>query len=147
MSDDGRVRAAFEEVLDASEPEREQRIGSACRGDTRVEREVRALLEARRQAGDFLNNPPLSTGGLTPSRPSLAGVTLGRYRLLRVISEGGMGSVYEAEQENPRRTVAVKIIASAAAFGQQLQRFEYEAQILGRLRHPGLAQVYEAGVQ
>src|SRR5262249_48122191 len=60
--------------------------------------------------------------------------------------EGGMGTVYEAEQDNPRRTVALKVIRPGLASDALLQRFAREAQILGRLHHPGIAQVYDAGV-
>ncbi len=70
---------------------------------------------------------------------------LGHYRIVRKIAEGGMGAVYEAEQENPRRTVALKIVRSGFASDELLRRFQHEAQILGRLHHPGIAQVFEAG--
>ncbi len=56
-----------------------------------------------------------------------------------------MGSVYEAEQEKPRRRVALKVIRQGCASSQALRRFELEAHVLGRLQHPGIAQVYEAG--
>src|SRR6185369_3194337 len=80
---------------------------------------------------------------------SVHGVTItprviGRYKVLRVIGEGGMGVVYEAEQEQPRRTVALKVIKSGMATPESLQRFEQEAHALGRLQHPGIAQIYEA---
>src|SRR5262249_38611838 len=61
------------------------------------------------------------------------------------IAEGGMGIVYEAEQEQPRRTVAVKVIKPGLATPALLHRFELEAEALGRLQHPGIAQIYEAG--
>ncbi len=72
---------------------------------------------------------------------------IGRCRIRRLLASGGMGVVYEAEQENPRRIVAVKVMSRAfAARGRAaLRRFEYEAQILARLDHPGIAKIYEAG--
>lgn len=70
----------------------------------------------------------------------------GRYRLLRVIGEGGMGTVYEAEQVAPRRLVALKALRSSTTAGDRaLRRFALEAEVLARLQHPGIAQVYEAG--
>ena len=69
-----------------------------------------------------------------------------RYRVVRVLGEGGMGTVYEAEQDNPRRTVALKVIRAGLTSPALLKRFAQEAQILGRLYHPGIAAVYEAGV-
>ncbi|MEE2906455.1 MAG: protein kinase, partial [Planctomycetota bacterium] len=58
---------------------------------------------------------------------------------------GGMGTVYEAMQQSPRRTVALKMMRSGISSKNALRRFEYEAQALGRLRHPNIAQIYEAG--
>ena len=63
--------------------------------------------------------------------------TIGRYRILRLLGEGGMGTVYEAEQEHPRRTVALKVIKPGFAGPEQLRRFEQESQALGRLQHSG----------
>jgi WD40 repeat protein/predicted Ser/Thr protein kinase len=71
---------------------------------------------------------------------------IGHYRVVRLLGEGGMGAVYEAEQENPRRCVALKVIRPGLVSPALLKRFTHEAQILGRLHHPGIAQIYEAGV-
>ena len=71
--------------------------------------------------------------------------SIGRYRILCLLGEGGMGAVYEAEQDQPRRLVALKVIRGAWASPDLLRRFEQESQALGRLHHPGIAQIYEAG--
>lgn len=68
----------------------------------------------------------------------------GQYRIIRVIGEGGMGTVYEAEQINPRRRVAIKAIRSGLRSPMMRRRFEYEAQVLARLEHDGIARLYEA---
>ncbi len=70
---------------------------------------------------------------------------IGHYAIRSVVASGGMGTVYKAVQENPRRVVAIKIMKAGVASGSALRRFEFESQLLGRLRHPGIAQVYEAG--
>jgi tetratricopeptide (TPR) repeat protein len=70
---------------------------------------------------------------------------IGHYHIKRVIASGGMGTVYEATQENPRRVVALKVMKHGIASRSALRRFEYESQILARLHHPGIAQVFEAG--
>lgn len=70
---------------------------------------------------------------------------IGTYRILGRLGQGGMGSVFEAEQDNPRRTVALKVIRPGLATPRMLRRFEHEAQALGRLQHQGIAQIYEAG--
>jgi predicted Ser/Thr protein kinase len=80
----------------------------------------------------------LETGRELPER-------IGRYRILRLLGEGGMGSVFEAEQEQPRRTVALKVIRTGLLTSGVLQRFDRESQALALLQHPGIAQVYEAG--
>jgi serine/threonine protein kinase len=71
--------------------------------------------------------------------------TIGHYCILRLLGEGGMGSVYLAEQENPHRIVALKVIKPGFVNAELLRRFEQEANALGRLQHPGIAQIYEAG--
>jgi len=68
------------------------------------------------------------------------------YRIVSLLAEGGMGTVYEAEQDRPRRRVALKVVRFGLASPALVKRFSHEAQILGRLRHPGIAQVYEAGL-
>src|SRR5215831_1914863 len=78
------------------------------------------------------------------SRPELP-ERIGRYRILRLLGEGGMGCVFEAEQEQPRRTVALKVIRAGLLTADVLQRFDRESQVLALLHHPGIAQVYEAG--
>src|SRR5262249_35734774 len=70
---------------------------------------------------------------------------IGRYRILRLLGEGGMGAVYEAEQDNPRRGVALKVIRPCLVAPVLLKRFAQEAHILGRLHPPGIAKLYEAG--
>ena len=70
---------------------------------------------------------------------------IGTYRIVRLLGEGGMGAVYEAEQDHPRRTVALKVVKSAWAGPELLKRFEQESQTLARLHHSGIAQIYEAG--
>lgn len=86
-------------------------------------------------------SPASSVADKSPPLPA----SIGRYRILRLLGEGGMGAVYEAEQEFPHRTVALKVIRAGYASGEMLRRFETETQALGRLQHPGIAQIYEAG--
>ena len=71
---------------------------------------------------------------------------IGTYRILDVLGRGGMGIVYRAEQASPRRDVALKVIGRGFVSERLLRRFELEAQTLGRLKHVGIAQIYEAGV-
>ena len=70
---------------------------------------------------------------------------IGHYHIKRLIGHGGMGAVYEAVQEQPRRVVALKVMRTGAASRSAFRRFAYESQLLARLRHPYIAQVFEAG--
>jgi len=89
---------------------------------------------------------PNAGGAAAAVKSALALPTrIGRYRIVRLLGTGGMGAVYEAEQDHPRRNIALKVIRSSWASPQLLRRFEQESQTLGRLHHPGIAQIYEAG--
>ena len=76
----------------------------------------------------------------------LLGETFDGVTLRRLIAQGGMGRVYEAEQTTPRRPVAVKFVRPGLTSPALLKRFAYEAEILGRLTHPGIAQIHAVGV-
>ena len=76
----------------------------------------------------------------------LVGVHLDGVTIVRLVAEGGMGRVYEGWQEQPGRPVAVKVMRAGIASGSLLKRFEHEARILGRLRHPGIAQIHTVGI-
>lgn len=89
----------------------------------------------------------ISASGLSADGPLSPGVQMiGPYRVVRLLGSGGMGAVYEAQQSKPRRSVALKVIRQGIATASLLRRFELEAEVLARLQHPGIAQVYEAGV-
>jgi serine/threonine protein kinase len=126
-------------------------LDDRCAGDTALRDEVlrrqRSLDEYERRA-----TPPLVIAG-DPGSPSSAiagtdgsGAMIGDYRLIRKLGEGGMGIVYEAEQEHPRRLVALKVIRGGPILDAlSVKLFEREAQALGRLKHSGIATIYEAG--
>ena len=75
------------------------------------------------------------------------GHKIGDFEIIRIIGTGGMGNVYEAKQTHPHRSVALKIVKSAAATPATLHRFEMESEMLARLQHAGIAQVYDSGYQ
>jgi serine/threonine protein kinase len=70
---------------------------------------------------------------------------IGGYRILHKIGEGGMGTVYLAEQDDPNRRVALKVIRPDLLTTSLHRRFHLEVEVLGRLQHPGIAQILEAG--
>src|ERR1041384_1134435 len=70
--------------------------------------------------------------------------SIGDYRIIRKLGEGGMGVVYEAEQQRPRRRVALKVIRGGlASDDRHVKMFEREIEALARLKHPGIASIYE----
>lgn len=71
---------------------------------------------------------------------------MGAYRIVALLGRGGMGTVYEAEQDWPKRTVALKVIAAGLMTATMRERFKWEADVLARLEHPGIAHIYEAGI-
>jgi serine/threonine protein kinase len=102
-------------------------------------------------APDSEGDPPPSPGRarapeLLPStHRQLVGRKLGPYSIRRLIGSGGMGQVWEAIQKNPQRSVALKILRAAIISPSARERFQFEVEILGRLRHPNIAQIYNAG--
>lgn len=76
---------------------------------------------------------------------SLLPKQVGPYTIKRLIGSGGMGAVYEAMQQQPSRVVALKVMKAGVTSKSSLRRFEYESQLLARLRHPNIANVYDAG--
>jgi eukaryotic-like serine/threonine-protein kinase len=71
--------------------------------------------------------------------------SIGPFKILRQIGEGGMGIVLLAQQENPTRTIALKVIHASVLSPRTLHRFKQEAEMLARLHHPGVAQIYQVG--
>ncbi len=92
---------------------------------------------------------PATEVGRRPPPPAAAlpfGGRIGRFRLVEILGQGGMGTVYLAEQTEPvTRQVALKIMRSVFASAAELARFEGEREALARLTHPAIAQMYEAG--
>lgn len=138
-----RVTDILERAVELDAPARESLMRAECADDHELRVEVERLIAADSRARDFLVPIELPTASSTPVA---VGARIGGYTLIRRIAAGGMGVVFEAQQERPNRRVALKLVQSALADVSTLRRFQYEAEALGRLRHPGIAQVYEAGV-
>jgi eukaryotic-like serine/threonine-protein kinase len=75
-----------------------------------------------------------------------SGSRVGGCTIERLLAEGGMGRVYEARQDAPARVVAVKVMRDGIVSADLARRFAHEAELLGRLRHPAIAQIYAAGI-
>lgn len=144
-----RAEELFQQAMDLPPEQREAFLQEHCANEPSVASEVRSLLAiAESQLNGFLSRPvpPTAPGKASAAPPS----RIGHYTILRRLGRGGMGVVYEARQDHPRRVVALKVIKPGNITADQLrqleQRFDLEAQVLGRLQHPGIAQIFEAGV-
>src|SRR5262245_5947555 len=153
----------FLEALGKVDPsDRAQFLDQACAGDGAQRQRIEKLLAAHPEAGNFLENPAVPPGGtvavalaaVSPGEPTSEpggteqpGVVLaGRYKLLESIGEGGMGTVWMAQQSEPvKRLVALKLIKAGMDSKQVIARFEAERQALALMDHPNIAHVLDAG--
>jgi serine/threonine protein kinase/tetratricopeptide (TPR) repeat protein len=132
----------------AAAEERAAFIARSCGPDEELRLKVESLVAAHCQAGSFLEVPPGSpTLSMAPApRAEGAGAAVGPYKLLQQIGEGGMGTVYMAEQGQPvRRKVALKVIKAGMDSRQVIARFEAERQALTMMDHVNIARVLDAG--
>ncbi len=139
-----RVKEIFAAAADLPSAERDGFLAQACGTDHELEQQVRALLLADADPVD-MPDPVVQREqleGLWDGEPRLPAIP--GFRPLRLLGEGGMGEVYLAEQEFPRRQVAIKLVRGASFSATALRRFREEVQLLGRLQHPGITQVYAA---
>jgi tetratricopeptide (TPR) repeat protein len=141
------IERIYHDALEQDASRRAAWLKQAAGGDESLELEVRSLLEQSDENSGFLEERALEVAArdlAMSAAPSLP-PAIGRYRILRLLGEGGMGAVYEAEQEEPRRVVALKVIRLGLATPERLRRFRQESQALARLQHPGIAQIHESG--
>src|SRR5438477_991707 len=137
-----REEEIFAEILAKPPDDRAAWLQQACAGDAELHAHVEQLIAAHLDADNAL---PLPT---TPAQSPVesAGVTIGRYKLLEQIGEGGFGVVFMAEQQHPvRRKVALKVIKLGMDTRQVIARFEAERQALALMEHPNIARVFDAG--
>jgi serine/threonine protein kinase len=147
------IRDIFSAAIDIpSADERRKYLDEACGGDSVLRDEIEALVRAHLEAGSFLaddeepQDPALDETVQRTRADDSAGNTVGPYKLLQQIGEGGMGSVWMAEQQQPvRRMVALKIIKAGMDSSQVIARFEAERQALALMNHPNIAKVLDAG--
>jgi len=127
-----------------SADERAAAVRERCGGDARLRAEVEALLEALHAPDEgFLDPTTIPTLDMNAvDGPLKPGTPLGPFLVLHAIGSGGMGVVYAAQQDRPRRTVAIKVLRRGFRHPEIVKRFEREAEVLGRLQHQGIAQVF-----
>jgi serine/threonine protein kinase len=136
-------QAIFEEAVEKSSPaERAAFLDRACGDDPDLRREVEALLAVH----DRLGGPPPPGAAVDEPAGERPGDVIGPYKLLQQIGEGGMGTVFMAEQTEPvHRKVALKVVKPGMDSRQVVARFEAERQALALMDHPNIARVLDAG--
>lgn len=142
------IKLAVAEAMELAPTERAQFLELRCKGDDALLKEALSLVEAATASDGVLSRRLDTWLGMdtSASTADLAGRRIGRYTLTRILGEGAAGVVYLASQDNPDRTVALKLLRSAMPLMDLSDRFRLEAAALGRIRHPSVAQIYEAGV-
>lgn len=149
--DPQRVQALFLTALELSDATaRRELLNRKCAGDEALLRRVAALLSAHDAAGGFGDEPSGSAFAATiqSSLNMRPGTHIaGRYKLIEAIGEGGMGTVWMAEQKEPvKRKVAIKLVKAGMDSRQVLARFEVERQALAIMDHPHIARVFDGGM-
>jgi tetratricopeptide (TPR) repeat protein/serine/threonine protein kinase len=144
MSDSEIFKAAVKLPID----ERTAYLDRVCGNNETLRQEVESLLKAHDAPGTFLTGPAATeppTNDFT-STSTVSGTVIGPYKLLQQLGEGGMGTVFMAEQSQPvQRKVALKIIKPGMDSRQIVARFEAERQALALMDHPNIAKVLDAG--
>ena len=148
-----RVELLFHRTLELEERERRLFLEEACGEDAGLRHEVERLLaQDSTSSQSFAQKIDQAVGmageegpaAAPPGPPDLPDDIHG-YRVVALLGEGGMGTVYRAEQEGPiRRSVALKVTRPGIG-NEAVRRFESERQVLARMQHPNIAQVFEAG--
>ena len=143
-----RIEELFAEAVGLTGEGRAAYLDHACAGDTALREKLESLL----QADTGVSSSRLDRGPGVRAADVIGQVLwrdpeqIGGYRVVRRIGSGGMGVVYEAEQERPARRVAIKLLRAERLTDAGVRRMEFEGEVLGRLSHPGIATVFEAGV-
>ena len=142
------IEDLFAELVElTTAAERDAFLDEVCDEDNDLRSRLEKLLAANERAGSFLRDGQSvePTADMEPDS-RLVGSTIGPYKLREVIGEGGMGTVYVAEQEKPlRRKVALKVIKAGMDSKSVIARFEAERNALAMMNHPNIAKVLDAG--
>jgi hypothetical protein len=144
-----RLKPLFFEALDRPPGERAAFLDEVCAEDAELRAELEALLEAEDDAPAILAATPEDFAAMvgTAGAGTYLGRTIGPYRILREIGQGGMGTVYLAERDDKafRRYVAMKVIRRGMDTADDIRRFQMERQILAALNHPNIARLLDGG--
>ena len=143
-----RIRQIFLAIVEQPSAQWEALLGEACGGDPELRQQVALLLKNHAKGDGILdrNEGGKAPTGVYESLSERPGTVIGPYKLLQQIGEGGMGTVFLAEQTEPvQRKVALKIIKPGMDSRHVIARFEAERQALALMDHPNIAKVLDAG--
>jgi len=142
------AEAIFESARGISDAKgRAEFIAQACGRDAALREKVEALLSAQVAADEFFSEPVIKPPEIEVPVAEQVGDTIGNYRLLRQIGEGGCGAVYLAEQLRPvQRRVALKVVKLGMDTREVITRFQNEWQALAIMNHPSIARMLDVGV-
>lgn len=142
-----RIVELFGEAIELDPTKREAFVRSACGDDEEMAGEVRAMLVADEGGPHMLDGSALAGLGHDPLAALALPCAFGEFELREVVGQGAMGTVFRARQRQPDRDVAVKLMAAMMFSAEARARFALEAELLGRLNHPGIARVFASGMR
>jgi serine/threonine protein kinase len=145
--DPQRLKELFLAAADLPPDERAALLDRACGADPELRQRALALLRAHDDSAGMLARPaPGVTTDAAPAESEAVGTAVGPYTLLQKLGEGGMGTVWVAEQHQPvKRRVALKLIKPGMDSAQVVRRFAAERQALALMDHTNIAKVLDAG--
>lgn len=144
---EARAVAVFAAVVDLDPAAREVQLTERCGGDA-------VLLSAVTQLLRHYDDPSPVLQALLQEQTDIARdgqprpgkvATIGGYEIVATLGRGGMGTVYRALQNKPRRSVALKVLSPVTGGIESVARFEREIEVLGMLQHPGICRIHDAG--
>ncbi len=138
-----RVKSVFDSVSELPADERQAFLEKNCAGDPVLRAEVESLLDSLGAAENFIESPVVPP----VAKPMRGGTTIGPYRIVQVLGEGGMGTVYQAVRVDDlyRKLVAIKVIKAGLNSDFAIRKFETERQILAHLDHPNITKLLDGG--
>src|SRR6202162_103181 len=144
-----KIQSLFEEVVDSGPEERIARLSRSCQGDSELRESVEALLASAQRTEDPLVDAigAAAESLLEEHQDRLLGTRIGPYRVVSILGQGGMSTVYRGERDDSQyqQTVAIKVLHHAVLHPRLRSRLHSERHILATLDHPSIARLIDSG--